>query len=89
MLDVPLAAAQPHAGVMRQLSVTEMTTVLPIELFKAKHCVFPSAGSDVPGCQSMGPHAADVCSAYHAGTAHLSSGTFQRLGFGLLNVFFE
>lgn len=39
------------------------------------------AGSDVPGCLSMGPHAADVCAAHHARPAHSSAGTSQMLGF--------
>lgn len=44
------------------------------------------AGSDVPGCLSMGPHAADVRAAHHARPAHSSAGTAQMLGFNFLQM---
>lgn len=68
--------------------MTEETRVLSLELFEVKCCVLPCAGSDVPRCLSMGPHAADVRAAHHAGPPHSSSGMFQMLGFSLLKVFF-
>lgn len=44
------------------------------------------AGSDVPGCLSMGPHAADVRAAHHARPAHSSAGIAQMLGFNFLQM---
>lgn len=68
--------------------MTEENRLLQLELFGVKCCVLPSAGSAVPRCKSMGLHAADVCTAHHAGPPHSSPGTFQMLSFSLLKMGF-
>ena len=73
----------PGCTVTAPVSVS-VHSVTGLGVLQIQHCILPSLGSDVPGRLSMGPHAADICAAYHAGPAHSSSGTFQMLGFNLL-----
>lgn len=63
-----------HVGFLKWLSVTGRPGACICHL-DAKCLAFCSAEPNVPQCQSMGPHTADLRAAHHAGPAHSSSGT--------------